>query len=348
MTAPTKVVSTATVTPASCFGGNGTVTITAIGGTGSYGTSTGSFSVPAGQTYSFIATDSNGCTSNTISGIMTSPTALAASCIASNEALYFGFSGDQMSVFSVSPSGGTGPYTVRISMDRELLCNQINNAGDESWNGGSGSVTTGNTCGVFPSTISSIPVSTKTISSGSYSVTLSLMANANITATITDANGCVTTCTKLITAEDVRCFAGNSNNQKVTICHQTGSTKNPCIKVCVDAEAVAAHLAHGDYVGLCTPTCLPPSTSKMQNLAGGEMTVKVWPNPSNSQFELFVESTSDEKIDIVVYDMLGRIVSSIIVIDSPIVTFGDTLAAGTYLIEVFQGNEKRMLRVIKK
>ncbi len=342
------MVATATVTPALCFGGNGTVTISATGGTGSYGTSTGSFSVPAGQTYSFIVNDSNGCQSNTISGIMTSPTALAATCIASNEALYFGYSGDQTSVFSVSPSGGTGPYTVSITMNRALICNQINNAGDETWNGGSGSVTTGNTCGVFPSTISSIPVSTKTISSGSYSVTLTLMADANITSTITDANGCVTTCTKLITADDVRCFAGNSGNQKVTICHQTGNTKNPCIKICVDAEAVAEHLAHGDYVGLCTPTCVPPATSKIQKPHAGKMTVKVWPNPSNSQFELVVESASDEKIDIIVYDMLGRIVSSMAQVDSPLITFGETLAAGTYLVEVLQGNETRMLRVIKK
>ena len=50
-----------------------------------------------------------------------------------NQHIYFGYSGDQTSVIKVSPAGGTAPYTVKISMDRLILCNYINAAGDEVW-----------------------------------------------------------------------------------------------------------------------------------------------------------------------------------------------------------------------
>jgi RNA polymerase sigma-70 factor (ECF subfamily) len=40
-------------------------------------------------------------------------------------------------------------------------------------------------------------------------------------------------------------------SDKVTICHHTGSSKNPAVTITVGADAVEAHLGHGDELGAC-------------------------------------------------------------------------------------------------
>jgi hypothetical protein len=185
-----------------------------------------------------------------------------------------------------------------------------------------------------------------------------LLDTAWFTITITDANGCTYTRKDWIFAEDVRCFAGNSNIAKLTLCHQTGSTKNPCVTICVDQAAVQEHLAHGDFLGSCTKDCKPPSSASTQQspvvigtLApqGTLFQVKVINNPSfgGSEFRLNITSGTNEDVKIIVTNMYGQKVYTTKGAINNTYRFGANWTSGTYIIQVIQGKEIRTLKVIK-
>ena len=277
---------------------------------------------------------------------------LTANCSTNNSSLYFGYTGDQTATIKVIATGGVAPYTVSITMNRPLNCNVITSSGDEIWSGVGGS-SINNVC---PTTGSGLtPVSTGTVvsSGGFYSVNVTLMQDAIFTATITDANGCTSTCTTSIHAEDVRCFAGNSGNTKVTLCHQTGSATNPCKKMCVAESAVAAHLAHGDFLGNCTPDCIAPVYSRGvinegEPIPTSLFRVTVIPNPTDYYFTLDVETRSNEKIVVTVYDVLGRTVEYIEKSNNELIRFGETIKKGVYLALVVQGNNRKTIKLVKQ
>jgi hypothetical protein len=125
-----------------------------------------------------------------------------------NNHLFYGYSGDQTFNMKVAPKGGTGLYTVSIAMDRKLICNFINGAGDESWSStSSGGTKTDlyNTCGTNTanvlSNVTSLPAG------GNIQVTGILLDTTIITVTVTDANNCPWVFKDTVYAEDVRCFA---------------------------------------------------------------------------------------------------------------------------------------------
>jgi hypothetical protein len=292
------------------------------------------------------ATWANGCRKVTVN------TAVVATCSNDNPTLYFGYEGDQSATVKAFASGGVAPYTVSITMNRPLNCNVITSSGDELWTG-IGGTSTNNVCpGTGPG---STPVSTGTVSvpGGFYSVNVTLMQDAIITATVTDANGCVSTCTTSINAEDVRCFASNNGNTKVSICHQTGNNNNPCQSMCVNESAVASHLAHGDFLGNCTPDCSAPLFSKgagseERSFALDKFQVKIIPNPTENLFTLVVESGSNEKIDVTVYDVLGRVVNQIEKSDNQLIRFGENMKAGSYMAVIRQGNNTKTVKLVKQ
>jgi len=89
----------------SCHGGsNGSVSVTAVGGTAPY-TGTGSFSGLTAGTYTFIVTDAHGCTAATTATI-NEPSALTVSCSGTNVSCNTGNDGTA----SISASGGTPSY----------------------------------------------------------------------------------------------------------------------------------------------------------------------------------------------------------------------------------------------
>ena len=80
----------------------------------------------------------------------------------------------------------------------------------------------------------------------------------------------------------------------------------------------------------------------------GELRIKVFPNPTTTQFTLEVVSGDSKKVvELRVMDMLGRAVYHTTggVFDS--YTFGQTLANGIYVAEVLNGNKVARVKLVK-
>ncbi|MEJ7679911.1 MAG: T9SS type A sorting domain-containing protein [Segetibacter sp.] len=299
---------------------------------------------------------SGACTYN-----VTVTNSLMAKCGNTNPQLYFGYTGDQTSTISGTATGGTGPYTISITMNRPLKCNYINDAGDEKYTA-TGGTTTNGTCPASGSGTAAAPVSTITnVAAGvPYSVNVTLLANAVFTITVKDAKGCISTCTTTVSAEDVRCFAGSSSNQKYSICHRTGSSSNPCVTICVDKSAVNTHLAHGDVLGACPKTgCPAPATTTAMKSTSGttnaadenavkKLTVKVMANPSATHFTLMVKSPKNDRVSMRIMDLTGRVIEEkLSVAPNGTTQLGANYFPGMFIAEVIQGNERVSVKLIK-
>ncbi|MCI4441921.1 MAG: T9SS type A sorting domain-containing protein, partial [Lentimicrobium sp.] len=96
-----------------------------------------------------------------------------------------------------------------------------------------------------------------------------------------------------------------------------------------------------------------PATNHKSSISGNPIenlpfASKVWPNPSTNSFNLEVQSTSDEKVVLTVFDINGRLLSNLNANSNQTTSFGKDLKAGTYLILVRQGNNSNTIKVVKQ
>jgi len=78
------------------------------------------------------------------------------------------------------------------------------------------------------------------------------------------------------------------------------------------------------------------------------LNVSAYPNPSGNYFTLKIETSGDEKIDLRVLDVTGRLIEEKKNISaSDILKLGERYISGIYLVEVAQANKRRTLKLIK-
>jgi hypothetical protein len=75
---------------------------------------------------------------------------------------------------------------------------------------------------------------------------------------------------------------------------------------------------------------------------------KVIPNPSSHYFELHVNSGSNEKIEVNLYDINGKFLSKMNAAKNQSLRFGSNLRPGTYMVEVIQGQQHQKIYLIKQ
>ena len=75
----------------------------------------------------------------------------------------------------------------------------------------------------------------------------------------------------------------------------------------------------------------------------------VWPNPSTNHFNVRVRSAVNETVEIMMYDMQGRLIEFKRGVTNDIFRLGNGVPAGMYIIEARQGGvaDKKTIKVIK-
>lgn len=83
------------------------------------------------------------------------------------------------------------------------------------------------------------------------------------------------------------------------------------------------------------------------NKFSGDFAVRVFPNPSSSEFELNLTSKEAVTATIRVIDMMGRTVQSMKVSSNQSIRFGKEFKSGSYLVEIIQGERKEVVKLLK-
>jgi hypothetical protein len=125
------------------------------------------------------------------------------------------------------------------------------------------------------------------------------------------------------------------------------SIKVAYVSGCGTGNSKAVKLTNAVKTGCPAITKLPYSKTNTTPDNQSSMQVTVFPNPSKSNFNLQVLTSDKETITARVLDLQGRFIKSINVTPYQTQTLGSDLKAGVYLIEVRQGKEVKIMRVVK-
>jgi len=282
------LASTYVATPATCTSSNGTITVTASGGTTPYTIlwANGSISfaltnLPNG-TYSYTITDANGCQTNQVVNLVP----LAPTLVSTYVTTLATCAGNDASI-TVTASGGTAPYTILWSNGSTTFTIGELAGGTYSY-----TVTDANGCTINGSvTITAIPLllatatftnvscfagntgsATTTVTGGTapYAIlwsnggtifTINNLTAGTYTAVVTDANGCISNVSAIITqpatalaytnaTSNVSCFAGT--NGSVTVTASGGTSPYTILWTGGATTFIRTNLTAGTYTAVVT------------------------------------------------------------------------------------------------
>jgi hypothetical protein len=97
----------------------------------------------------------------------------------------------------------------------------------------------------------------------------------------------------------------------------------------------------------CPANPSPGFTKGLQTTIPSTMDAKVFPNPTTSTFNLQVSNTGSKNVKVNIMDLQGRVIKSFITSTFQNNNIGNELIAGVYMVEVLNGEEKKVVRVVK-
>lgn len=332
----TMTMSACSHTDATCASSNGSVTagtVTNANGTVTYvwknasnqtvGTTATVTGLPAG-TYTLTVSDRCGsvtcsqCVASTSSGV---------SCSIASIPVTTGCNGQTTGAPSTTLYLGYGPQSTKLSVTAY----------------GAGPFTYSWTGPVSIPT-SSAPVFTPT-SGGTYTFEV----------TVTNCNGCTSTCSITICVLDIRvparCGTGYQSGQ-VYMCGVPSCGGSPQTMV-VDDINVPYYLNHGATLGSCGQVCGTAKDNEVEEpallAAQPGFEVAMYPNPFESQFHLKVSSESKAPVEVKVFDMSGKLIHVEYGLgNNDDIMMGEQLAVGVYFVQVQQGETQKVIRMVKQ
>ncbi|MDB5026281.1 MAG: Fibronectin type domain protein [Mucilaginibacter sp.] len=200
---------------------------------------------------------------------------------------------------------------------------------------------------------------TVTINNANTDAIISSIGNLNLTVEITDAcepgSGSKTTSDLIaITLKDAKGVLLYSNNWNPTTNKtdkqyltggnlQVQSAANTIAPVCGGNTNTTASLKN-DMPH--TSTAVINNNLILKDTVN-PLSVKVYPNPSISNFNLQMTGGSTEKLDVKVTDVLGHLVGNYKMTAGSSLTIGDSLRPGIYIVQVKQGDTYKFYRIYK-
>jgi hypothetical protein len=111
-------------------------------------------------------------------------------------------------------------------------------------------------------------------------------------------------------------------------------------------------VVRGGAVGACCTTSSPSlvdESTRVDIVTPGTFKVRAFPNPTTHLFTIDVQSSSNEPIEVKVFDMMGHMVyyrNGLLKQEHH--RFGQMLTDGMYMLHVKQGDKQQTITVIKK
>lgn len=105
----------------------------------------------------------------------------------------------------------------------------------------------------------------------------------------------------------------------------------------------------GVSLGQCNPFTAGNQTGNTTtvNTAKDKIALQVSPNPSTSNFKVKVLTNDKTNVNVRILDISGRVLKNIVATQNEIISFGDDLKPGAYMIEVTQGNKKEIQKLVR-
>ena len=133
--------------------------------------------------------------------------------------------------------------------------------------------------------------------------------STDYTLTVSDQNGCMASNDVHICVIDVTCFAGNSGNQKVEMCHTPPGNPDNAHTICINESAVEAHLAHGCSLGSCdeqNDCSIDPLASIQVRNIESSIELIVSPNPFADNITVELTSRQNRVFQVVLVNSYGQ------------------------------------------